>query len=147
MFIASPFDSTGRALPFAYLETVRAEFSGKHAATPQALSAPAGGLDRAFSPRLRAAAEHLASHPEAASKVAGLQAQVDAVRSVMVENIEQVLARGERIENLVREGGFFFACFRFFFLVLVFVLRERERDNKKLNSFFLSLSRTPLFTG
>ena len=33
--------------------------------------------------------------------MAGLQAQVDAVRSVMVENIEQVLARGERIENLV----------------------------------------------
>lgn len=91
--------STGRTLPFAFLESARSEFAAKHA--DRAATAPAGGLDRAFGPRLHAAADHVAAHPDEASRVAGLQAQVDAVKAVMVDNIERVLARGERVEALV----------------------------------------------
>lgn len=91
--------SYGRQIPFAALDAARTEFAANHAA--KAVTAAPGSLDRAFGPRLAAAAAHAAAHPEAASRVAGLQRQVDEVKSVMVDNIEQVLARGERLEALV----------------------------------------------
>lgn len=91
--------SYGRQIPFAALEAARTEFAATHA--PKASTAAPNSLDRAFGPRLAAAAAHAAAHPEAASRVAGLQRQVDEVKSVMVDNIEQVLARGERLEALV----------------------------------------------
>ena len=91
-FLAVSQEGSGRALAFSFLETVRAEWAAKWA--DKGRTAPAGGLDRAFGPRLAAAAAHVAAHPDEASRVAGLQAQVDAVKSVMVDNIEQ--ARGGR---------------------------------------------------
>lgn len=106
-FCAVSPESAGRALPFAFLERVAADLhsrseDGGGAFSPSALAAaPAHALDRAFGPRLALAADFVAQHPEAASKVAAVQRQVDAVRDVMVENIERVLERGERIELLV----------------------------------------------
>lgn len=101
-FCAVSPESAGRALPFAFLERVAADFHSKHESSSSALaSLPAHALDRAFGTRLAVHAEHVSNHPEAASKVASVQRQVDAVRDVMVENIERVLERGERIELLV----------------------------------------------
>ena len=97
--LSHPFLSYGRQIPFAALDAARTEFAANHAA--KAATAAANSLDRAFGPRLAAAAAHAAAHPEASSRVAGLQRQVDEVKSVMVDNIEQVLARGERLEALV----------------------------------------------
>ena len=91
--------SYGRQIPFAALDAARTDFVANQAS--KAATATPNSLDRAFGPRLAAAAAHAAAHPEASSRVAGLQKQVDEVKSVMVENIEQVLARGERLEALV----------------------------------------------
>lgn len=100
-FCAVSPESAGRALPFAFLERVAEDFHSRHENASSLASLPAHALDRAFSPRLALAADYVAEHPEAASKVASVQRQVDAVRDVMVENIERVLERGERIELLV----------------------------------------------
>eukprot|EP00877_Chromochloris_zofingiensis_P007989 jgi/Chrzof1/3443/Cz12g25180.t1 len=45
--------------------------------------------------------EYCTNHPDEISKVAAVQKKVDEVKNIMVENIEKVLERGERIELLV----------------------------------------------
>ena len=165
-FCAVSPESAGRALPFAFLERVAADFHSRteSAFSPASLaSAPAHALDRAFGPRLALAADFVAQHPESASKVASVQRQVDAVRDVMVENIERVLERGERIELLVDktdglrdQAARFQASGRalrqrmwwnvsrwFFFLFLFSVNRKRKNNalkKKKNFFFFFSLS-------
>eukprot|EP00884_Botryococcus_braunii_P011174 jgi/Botrbrau1/20057/Bobra.200_1s0062.2 len=92
-------DGYGRQVPFAFLENVKNEFNQKFA--EKSRTAQAGSLEKAFGPRLKYHMDYCASHPEELSKVAGLQKKVEEVKGIMVDNIEQVLARGERIENLV----------------------------------------------
>ncbi|KAJ3326798.1 Vesicle-associated membrane protein, partial [Kappamyces sp. JEL0680] len=50
------------------------------------------------------AAEH-SLHQDDANSIKNVQSQVDEVRSLMAANIEKVLARGERIDNLVERSG------------------------------------------
>ncbi|KAJ6688547.1 VESICLE-ASSOCIATED MEMBRANE PROTEIN 722-LIKE [Salix koriyanagi] len=45
--------------------------------------------------------QYCAEHPEEISKLAKVKAQVSEVKGVMMENIEKVLDRGEKIELLV----------------------------------------------
>ena len=45
--------------------------------------------------------DYCQEHPEELSRVAGLQKKVDEVKNIMVDNIEKVLERGEKIELLV----------------------------------------------
>lgn len=54
-----------------------------------------------FQGRLREHMNWCMMNPGQVDRVAEVQRQVDDVKNVMVQNIEQVLARGERIEDLV----------------------------------------------
>lgn len=45
--------------------------------------------------------EYCETHPDEVSKAAEVQKKVDEVKGIMVENIERVLERGEKIELLV----------------------------------------------
>jgi hypothetical protein len=45
--------------------------------------------------------DYCEAHPDEVSKVASVQRQVDEVKNIMVDNIERVLERGEKIELLV----------------------------------------------
>ncbi|MBA0715355.1 hypothetical protein Golax_014257 [Gossypium laxum] len=45
--------------------------------------------------------QYCIDHPEEVSKIAKVKAQVSEVKGVMMENIEKVLDRGEKIELLV----------------------------------------------
>ncbi|KAE9617558.1 hypothetical protein Lalb_Chr03g0036621 [Lupinus albus] len=45
--------------------------------------------------------QYCVDHPEEISKLAKVKAQVSEVKGVMMENIEKVLDRGEKIEMLV----------------------------------------------
>ncbi|KAG1681167.1 hypothetical protein FOA52_015610 [Chlamydomonas sp. UWO 241] len=92
-------EAFGREIPFAFLERVKDEFASVYAAN--ARSAPANSLDRTFGPRLKSHMDYCAAHPEEISKIASVQRKVNDVKGVMVENIEKVLERGEKIELLV----------------------------------------------
>uniref|UniRef100_A0A7S1X5C1 V-SNARE coiled-coil homology domain-containing protein n=1 Tax=Tetraselmis chuii TaxID=63592 RepID=A0A7S1X5C1_9CHLO len=92
-------DTLGRSLPYAYLERVRQEFTTKY--QEKAENAIAHSMDKIFGPRLKANMEYVVSHPEEFNKVALVQRKVDDVRSVMVDNIDKVLDRGDKIEHLV----------------------------------------------
>lgn len=40
-------------------------------------------------------------HPEEISKMSAVKSKVEEVKSIMVQNVEQVLARGEKLDVLV----------------------------------------------
>ena len=52
-------------------------------------------------PRLKEHLEFCSANPEAVSKVSAVQQQVSQVKEIMMDNIEKVLDRGEKIELLV----------------------------------------------
>jgi len=86
----------GRSVPFACLQRVKEDFIGRYGTSGT-------NLDRVqeFQGRLREHMNWCMMNPGQFDKVAEVQRKVDDVKNVMVQNIEQVLARGERIEDLV----------------------------------------------
>eukprot|EP00798_Chlamydomonas_sp_ICE-L_P031644 gene31644-6840_t len=77
---------------------VREEFEKNF--SDKAATSTAHGLDRAFGPRLKAHMEYCIGHPDEICKVAAVQKKVNDVKGVMMDNIERVLERGEKIETM-----------------------------------------------
>uniref|UniRef100_A0A0E0E8E0 V-SNARE coiled-coil homology domain-containing protein n=1 Tax=Oryza meridionalis TaxID=40149 RepID=A0A0E0E8E0_9ORYZ len=67
----------------------------------KAATAAANSLNREFGSKLKEHMQYCVDHPEEISKLAKVKAQVSEVKGVMMENIEKVLDRGEKIELLV----------------------------------------------
>ena len=93
-------ESAGRQIPIAYLERVKEEFTKKYAGG-KAATASAHSLNKEFGPKLKQQMQYCVDHPEEINKLAKVKAQVSEVKGVMMENIEKVLDRGEKIEMLV----------------------------------------------
>ncbi|KAL6517087.1 hypothetical protein OROHE_017793 [Orobanche hederae] len=84
-------ESAGRQIPIAFLERVRDDFNKRYG----------GGKAATAGPKLKEQMHYCTTHPEEISKLAKVKAQVSEVKGVMMENIEKVLDRGEKIELLV----------------------------------------------
>ncbi|GAA0151168.1 SNARE protein [Lithospermum erythrorhizon] len=93
-------ESAGRQIPIAFLERIKDDFSQKYGGG-KATSAGANGLKKEFGPKLKEHMKYCVEHPEEINKLAKVKAQVNEVKGVMMENIEKVLDRGEKIELLV----------------------------------------------
>ncbi|XP_058728409.1 putative vesicle-associated membrane protein 726 [Vicia villosa] len=93
-------ESAGRQIPIAYLERVKEEFSKKYGGG-KATTASAHSLNKEYGPKLKQQMQYCIDHPEEINKLAKVKAQVSEVKGVMMENIEKVLDRGEKIEMLV----------------------------------------------
>ncbi|KAL8092881.1 vesicle-associated membrane protein 722 [Apium graveolens] len=93
-------ESAGRQLPIAYLERIKEEFTKRYAGG-KAATAVANSLNKEFGPQQKQQMQYCVDHPEEISKLAKVKAQVSEVKGVMMENIEKVLDRGEKIELLV----------------------------------------------
>lgn len=93
-------ESAGRQIPIAFLERIKDEFKKKYGGG-KAATAGANSLKKEFGPKLKQQMQYCMDHPEEISKLAKVKAQVSEVRGVMMENIEKVLDRGEKIELLV----------------------------------------------
>lgn len=101
-----------RRIPFSFLEDVRQRFRATYGSSAD--HAPAFSLNADFAPVL---SERMALFNQAASggpqpgggdpnlgsvdKLSSVKAELDEVKGVMVENIERVMERGERLELLV----------------------------------------------
>ncbi|KAM1139898.1 hypothetical protein ACFX19_040739 [Malus domestica] len=119
VFLVVADESAGRSVPFVFLERVKEDFKQRYAADiknagPHPLDdddeeddlfedrfSIAYNLDREFGPRLKEHMQYCMEHPEEISKLSKLKAQITEVKGVMMDNIEKVLDRGERIELLV----------------------------------------------
>ncbi|XP_010469563.1 PREDICTED: vesicle-associated membrane protein 725-like [Camelina sativa] len=93
-------ESVGRQIPMAFLERVKEDFSKRYGGG-KATTAKANSLNREFGSKLKEHMQYCVDHPEEISKLAKVKAQVTEVKGVMMENIEKVLDRGEKIELLV----------------------------------------------
>ncbi|CAL5337239.1 unnamed protein product [Camellia sinensis] len=93
-------ESAGRQIPIAFLERVKEDFSKRYGGG-KAATAVAKSLNKEFGSKLKGHMQYCVDHPEEISKLAKVKAQVTEVKGVMMENIEKVLDRGEKIELLV----------------------------------------------
>eukprot|EP00622_Pseudochattonella_farcimen_P004181 FR739514.1.p1 GENE.FR739514.1~~FR739514.1.p1 ORF type:complete len:173 (+),score=25.42 FR739514.1:60-521(+) len=89
---------TKRRVPFAFLEDVRRRFNNQFGDAIH--SAIAFSFNEEFAPTLRRQMEYYNSDPSADS-INQVKSNLEDVKGVMVENIEKVLERGEKIELLV----------------------------------------------
>ncbi|XP_010547078.1 PREDICTED: vesicle-associated membrane protein 721-like isoform X2 [Tarenaya hassleriana] len=93
-------ESVGRQLPIAFLERVKEEFTKRYGGG-KADTATANSLNKEFASKMKEQMQYCVDHPDEINKLAKVKAQVSEVKGVMMENIEKVLDRGEKIEILV----------------------------------------------
>lgn len=119
VFLIVANEASGRSIPFVFLERVKDDFMQRYGASIEGDSHPladddedddllfedrfsiAYNLDREFGPRLKDHMQYCMTHPEEMSKLGKLKAQISEVKGIMMDNIEKVLDRGEKIELLV----------------------------------------------
>ncbi|KAK1275406.1 Vesicle-associated membrane protein 727 [Acorus gramineus] len=119
VFLVVADEAMGRSVPFVFLERVKDDFMQRYGANIKSADphplveddeddllfedrfSIAYNLDREFGPRLKEHMQYCMSHPEEMSKLSKLKAQITEVKGIMMDNIEKVLDRGERIELLV----------------------------------------------
>ncbi|KAK9281333.1 hypothetical protein L1049_004232 [Liquidambar formosana] len=89
-------ESAGRQVPIAFLERIKEDFTKRYGGG-KAATAVANSLNKEYWEQM----QYCVDHPEEISKLAKVKAQVSEVKGVMMENIEKVLDRGEKIELLV----------------------------------------------
>ncbi|CAH9076256.1 unnamed protein product [Cuscuta epithymum] len=95
-------ESVGRQIPMAYLERIKDDFVGKYGGG-KASTATHNSLNKEFGSKLKEHMIYCVEHSDEISKIAKVKAQVSEVKGVMMENIDKVLDRGEKIELLVNK--------------------------------------------
>ncbi|MED6183335.1 hypothetical protein PIB30_036969 [Stylosanthes scabra] len=91
-------DTAGRRLPFAFLEEIHQRFVRTYGRAVH--SAQAYGMNDEFSRVLSQQMEYYSNYPNA-DRINRLKGEMSQVRNVMIENIDKVLDRGDRLELLV----------------------------------------------
>ncbi|KAI3826645.1 hypothetical protein L1987_00695 [Smallanthus sonchifolius] len=99
-FCVVAVESVGKNIPTGFLERVKDDFNKKYSGG-KASTAAAKSLSKSFGPKMKEQMKYCVTHPEEIDKIAKVKAQVSEVKGVMMENIEKVLDRGEKIELLV----------------------------------------------
>jgi len=97
VFLCMADEAFGRRIPFAFLEETRRQYLADHGNDPP-------NLQRAysvqFSSKLRSQMEYYSTNPDA-NVIERVRGETAETKKVMVEVIDKVLDRGERIELLV----------------------------------------------
>ncbi|CAH1428126.1 vesicle-associated membrane protein 711 [Lactuca sativa] len=91
-------DVAGRRIPFAFLEDIHQKFVRSYGRA--VLSAQAYGMNDEFSRVLSQQMEYYSNDPNA-DRINRLKGEMGQVRTVMLENIDKVLERGDRLDLLV----------------------------------------------
>ena len=92
-------ESFGRRVPFAYLADIKVDFERIYGKLSGDMFTPAYAMNE-FSKTLTDKMNFYNSNPQS-DKIRFVQGEIDQVKDVMIENIEKVLERGERIDILV----------------------------------------------
>lgn len=93
-------DPNKHRVPYAFLQDMRDNFISKYG-TSAPLKAIAFSMNDGFSKIIADRMEYYNSDNPAVDKIDSVQNQLEEVKEVMVQNIEKVLERGEKIELLV----------------------------------------------
>lgn len=101
-FLCMANDTFGRRIPFSYLEEIHMRFMKNYGRIAQ--HAPAYAMNDEFSRVLHQQMEFFSSSPSA-DTINRVRGEVNELRTIMVENIDKILERGDRIELLVDKTG------------------------------------------
>jgi len=97
IYLCMADEEFGRRIPFAFLDDLKGRFKVSYG--DRGRTALAFAMNEDFSRVMKNLMEYY-SNPNS-DKITKLKSDVDEVKTVMVQNIEKVLERGERIELLV----------------------------------------------
>lgn len=87
-------------IPYAFLEDMKQNFLAKYG-TEKPLKAIAFSMNEEFSKIIKDRMEYYNSPNPNVDSIGAVRNQIDEVKDIMVQNIEKVLERGEKIELLV----------------------------------------------
>lgn len=87
-------------IPYAFLEDMKQNFNAKYG-TEKPLKAIAFSMNEEFSKIIKDRMEYYNSPNPNVDSIGAVRNQIDEVKDIMVQNIEKVLERGEKIELLV----------------------------------------------
>ncbi|PFH38731.1 putative vesicle-associated membrane protein [Besnoitia besnoiti] len=100
-FLTMSDDATGFALPFAFLEDFAKSFLAMYGATVH--TAIALAMQNSYEPRLKDLMDSFNQSHQAES-MGRLRMQIDGIHHVLIDNIDKILQRGERIDILVDQS-------------------------------------------
>ncbi|KAL9708569.1 hypothetical protein Ac2012v2_008278 [Leucoagaricus gongylophorus] len=92
-------DSAGRRMPFAFLSELQRKFNSAPSSSARD-DLPAYGLQSSFGPVI-SSLMHTYNTAPPTDELARAQSELTQAKDIMVQNVEQILSRGERIELLV----------------------------------------------
>ncbi|XP_058212454.1 vesicle-associated membrane protein 724 [Rhododendron vialii] len=92
-------DSVGKQISNAFLERMRADFKKRYAGG-KADTAVAKSLNKEFGPIMKEHMQYIIDHAEEIEKLLKVKAQVSEVKSIMLENIDKAIDRGENLTIL-----------------------------------------------
>lgn len=101
-YLSMSDETNKHRIPFAFLDDIKTNFLSKYG-LDSALQAQAFAMNDEFKSLIAARMEYYNSDgaDRTIDNIGGLKSQIDDVKDVMVQNIERVLERGEKIELLV----------------------------------------------
>ncbi|KAH9765779.1 Vesicle-associated membrane protein 724 [Citrus sinensis] len=92
-------ESVSKQISIAFLERMRADFKKRYGGG-KADTAIAKSLNKEFGPLMKEHMKYIIDHAEEIEKLIKVKAQVSEVKSIMLENIDKAVDRGENIQNL-----------------------------------------------
>ena len=87
-------------MPFTFLGDLQQKFSSAGQSSAASSSPPAYALQRTFGPTIANLMNQYNTSPPT-DELTRAQSELAQVKDIMVQNVEQILSRGERIELLV----------------------------------------------
>ncbi|EPR64155.1 vesicle-associated membrane protein, putative [Toxoplasma gondii ME49] len=100
-FLTMADDAAGFALPFAFLEDFAKSFLAMYGATVH--TAIALAMQNSYGPRLKDLMDSFNENHQAEA-MGRLRMQIDGIHNVLIDNIDKILQRGERIDILVDQS-------------------------------------------
>ncbi|PSS18212.1 Vesicle-associated membrane protein [Actinidia chinensis var. chinensis] len=92
-------ESVGKQISIAFLERVKADFKKRYGGG-KADTAVAKSLNKEFGPIMKDHMQYIIDHAEEIEKLLKVKAQVSEVKSIMLENIDKAIDRGEHLTIL-----------------------------------------------
>lgn len=92
-------DTLGKQISIAFLERLKADFKKRYGGG-KASTATAKSLNKEFGPIMKEHMKYIIEHADEIEKLLKVKAQVSEVKSIMLENIDKTIERGENITTL-----------------------------------------------
>lgn len=96
-------ESVGKQISIAFLERVKTDFKKRYGGG-KADTAVAKSLNKEFGPAIKEHMQYIIDHADEIEKLLKVKAQVSEVKSIMLENIDKTIERGENLTILTNKA-------------------------------------------